>query len=212
MPEAQNCPSSFRAGNLLAEFLGKMAVNGRDIDADFFEYASMHDGYFTATAITLVRWALPRLTFKTAGRKMRMLCSLQFIFDLFERSADLVAQFAEPRGSLALLRFRERNCGVRFRRFGRRGSCKFSRFALALQLARLLRSWPHSSERIPGCIGMIRRASAARMNIIWHACAFTPDQQNIIRSEKSKSYMAMCRFCCQQNQTPFARVALKFIP
>src|SRR5690606_368895 len=86
---------------LLAEFRREFAIDRRDMDADLFEDAAMHDRHDAAALAVIL---LPRRADEAPGFAIRKL-ALQFIFKLFVACADTVAQFLEPALCRLLLLF-----------------------------------------------------------------------------------------------------------
>src|SRR5690606_36321558 len=88
--------------NLLAEFRRELAMDRRDMHADLFEDAAMHDRHDAAAALAVI--LLPGRADEASGLAIRKR-PLQFIFKLFVACADAIAQFLEPGLSRLLLLF-----------------------------------------------------------------------------------------------------------
>ena len=70
-------------------------MHGRDVDADFLEYAAPHDRHHAAAAAG----ALPRLALEAAGSGAG---GLRLVLDRLEGGADLVPKRLEPRAGAFL--------------------------------------------------------------------------------------------------------------
>src|SRR5262249_2513821 len=138
-----------------AELLGKDSMDGRDVDPDLLEDPAAHHRHDAAAAVAAILGrALPGGAHEAAGRAIRQRPGIGVLQPL-EGGADPVAQPREPGGRPGPSR-----------RVGRRGA----HAAPAAGRPPVWRSASPStmaaasatlSERIPGRIGTLRRASAA---------------------------------------------------
>ena len=86
------------AGDLLAEFGRELAENGRDVDADLFEYAAMHDRHHPAAAVraAVIAAAPGRANETSRGTIRERRGGGQPGFHSLQCRADVVPQRFEP--------------------------------------------------------------------------------------------------------------------
>ena len=201
MPEAQKRGSFVGARDLLAEFRREFAVHGRAMHADFLEHAAVHHRHHAAAAgRAAMVGALPGRADEAARRAVgKRGIRRQGIFQGLKRGADIVAQCLEPGARLGLAAIECRAIHFHINSLGqsyhRAKSCvcrKASPATIAAAIAIL-------SERMPDCMGMRRRTSAALVNGCRNAGALAAEQQHLVCGERMIEIRALCR-CGQKDE------------
>jgi hypothetical protein len=97
------------AGDLLAEFRRELAEDGRDVDADLFEYAAMQDRHHPAAAVrsAVIAMAPGRANESSRGTIRERRGGRQAGFHGLECRADVVPQRFEPCARPRFARFEQ---------------------------------------------------------------------------------------------------------